>query len=88
MLKKDNRFDVSDSSSPNPSPPNQGMSGLLSNTASSDSALNDFLSTPFAAGWRSPEEVLKQAGLNISPNGLLKISHCMCFIFFYLCSLF
>ena len=71
MLKKDNRFDNIDSSSSNSPPPNQGTPEPQSNAASSESALNDFLSHPFAAGWRSPEEVLKQAGLNISPNGLL-----------------
>ncbi|XP_064396267.1 uncharacterized protein LOC135343202 [Halichondria panicea] len=68
MLKKDNRFDNIDSSSWNSPPPNQGTPEPQSNAASSESALNDFLSHPFAAGWRSPEEVLKQAGLNISPN--------------------
>ncbi len=70
MLKKDNRFDNTDSLSLNSPPPNQGTFEPQSNTASSESALNDFLSHPFAAGWQSPEEVLKQAGLNISPNGL------------------
>ncbi len=71
MLKKDNRFDNIDSSSSNSPPPNQGTPEPQSNAASSESALNDFRSHPFAADWRSPEEVLKQAGLNISPNGLL-----------------
>ncbi len=59
MLKKDNRFDIIDSSLSNFPPLNQRTFMPQSNTASSESA---FL--------RSPEEVLKQAGLNISPNGL------------------
>ncbi len=87
MLKKDNRFDNIDSSSWNSPPPNQGTPEPQSNAASSESALNDFLSHPFAAGWQPPEEVLKQAGLNISPNGLLTFCFLHMFIFLSLCSI-
>ncbi len=69
MLKKDNRFDDSDSSSPNSSPPNQGISGLPRNTAPTDSALNDILSRLLG------EDVFKRAALNIPPNGLLNFVH-------------
>ncbi len=62
MLKKDNRFHYIDSSSPNSSPPNHGTIKPRSTTVPTDSLL-------FGAGWRSPKEFLKQAGLSISTNG-------------------